>query len=55
MKKACNIYDNITVSDFRDAAFRSFEDHEGEREVIDFRRNLDEECHILYNAFRNDS
>ena len=55
MKKACNIYDNITVSDFRDAAFRSFEDHEGEREVIDFRRNLDENCYILYNAFRNDS
>lgn len=55
MKRISDIYDNISVSDFKDAAIRSFEDHQGERAVIAFKKNLDENCYVLYQAFRDGS
>ena len=55
MKRISDIYDNISVSDFKDAAIRSFEDHQGERAVIAFKKSLDENCYVLYQAFRDGS
>ena len=53
MKRFGNLMQSITVESFRDAAHRSFKNHSGEQVVIEFKENLDENCRILFEKFKD--
>lgn len=48
-----SIYDRISKDDVVRAAYRAFKEHSGEHVVLEFARNMDENCTYIFESIKN--